>query len=50
LPHKIVREGQIVWGTPARPLDKFKEQSAWLARLPELGERIRRLATEGNEG
>ena len=37
LPHKIVRGGQIVWGTPARPLEKFKEQSAWLARLPELG-------------
>ncbi len=43
LPGKIVRHGQTVWGTPARPLDKFKEQHAWFARLPELAERIRRL-------
>jgi UDP-3-O-[3-hydroxymyristoyl] glucosamine N-acyltransferase len=43
LPGKIVRQGQTVWGTPSRPLDKFKEQHAWFARLPELAERIRRL-------
>ena len=40
---KIVRRGQIVWGTPARPLDKFKKQFAWFSRLPELAERIKRL-------
>jgi UDP-3-O-[3-hydroxymyristoyl] glucosamine N-acyltransferase len=40
---KTIRRGQVVWGTPARPLAKFKEQFAWLARLPELGERIRKL-------
>ena len=38
-----VRSGQIVWGTPARPLEKFKEQYAWFARLPELAERVRKL-------
>ncbi len=43
LPGKIVRHGQIVWGTPSRLLEKFKEQHAWFARLPELAERIRRL-------
>ncbi len=43
LPGKIVRSGQIVWGTPARPLDKFKEQFAWLSRLPGLAERVKRL-------
>ncbi len=43
LPGKIVRSGQIVWGTPARSLEKFKEQHASLARLPELAERVRRL-------
>jgi UDP-3-O-[3-hydroxymyristoyl] glucosamine N-acyltransferase len=43
LPGKIVRSGQIVWGTPARPLDKFKEQFAWLGRLPELAGRVKRL-------
>ena len=43
LPGKIVRSGQIVWGTPVRPLDKFKELNAWFSRLPELGARIKRL-------
>ena len=42
-PGKIVRSGQIVWGTPARPLDKFKKQFAWFSRLPELAERVKKL-------
>ena len=40
---KVVRSGQLVWGTPARPLDKFKKQFAWFSRLPELAERVKRL-------
>jgi len=40
---KIVRSGRIVWGTPARPLNKVKEQFAWLGRLPELAARVKRL-------
>jgi UDP-3-O-[3-hydroxymyristoyl] glucosamine N-acyltransferase len=40
---KIVRSGQIVWGTPARALDKFKKQFAWFSRLPELAERVKKL-------
>jgi len=36
LTSKIVRAGQIVWGTPARPLKEHLEQLANLARLPEL--------------
>ena len=40
---KTIRSGQVVWGTPARPLDKFKEQYAWFGRLPELAERIKSL-------
>jgi UDP-3-O-[3-hydroxymyristoyl] glucosamine N-acyltransferase len=40
---KIVHSGQIFWGTPARPLDKYKKQFAWFSRLPELAERIKRL-------
>jgi UDP-3-O-[3-hydroxymyristoyl] glucosamine N-acyltransferase len=40
---KTIRGGQVVWGTPARPLEKFKEQYAWFARLPELGARIKEL-------
>jgi UDP-3-O-[3-hydroxymyristoyl] glucosamine N-acyltransferase len=43
LPGKIVRSGRMVWGTPARSLDKFKKQYAWLSRLPELAERLKRL-------
>ena len=45
---KIVRNGQIVWGTPARPLDKFKKQFAWFSRLPELAERVKRLESRIN--
>jgi UDP-3-O-[3-hydroxymyristoyl] glucosamine N-acyltransferase len=40
---KIIRSGQTVWGTPARSLEKFKEQFAWQARLPELAARIKEL-------
>lgn len=40
---KTVRSGQIVWGTPARPLEKFKKQFAWFSRLPELADRVKRL-------
>jgi UDP-3-O-[3-hydroxymyristoyl] glucosamine N-acyltransferase len=40
---KTIRTGQTVWGTPARPLEKFKEAYVWFARLPELGERIKKL-------
>jgi UDP-3-O-[3-hydroxymyristoyl] glucosamine N-acyltransferase len=40
---KTIRTGETVWGTPARPLAKFKEQYARLAHLPQLAERVRRL-------
>jgi UDP-3-O-[3-hydroxymyristoyl] glucosamine N-acyltransferase len=40
---KVVRSGQTVWGTPARSMDKFKEQYVWYARLPELAARIKEL-------
>src|SRR5271165_7021296 len=43
---KTVRSGQTVWGTPARPLEKFKEQFAWQARLPELAARIKELESK----
>jgi len=36
LSSKIVRSGETVWGTPARPLRQHLEQLANLARLPEL--------------
>jgi UDP-3-O-[3-hydroxymyristoyl] glucosamine N-acyltransferase len=40
---KTIRRGQTVWGCPARPLERFKEQYAWYARLPALAERIEKL-------
>jgi UDP-3-O-[3-hydroxymyristoyl] glucosamine N-acyltransferase len=46
---KTIRSGQIVWGTPARPLERFKEQYAWFARLPELAERLKRLERAGKK-
>jgi UDP-3-O-[3-hydroxymyristoyl] glucosamine N-acyltransferase len=36
LTSKIVRSGETVWGTPARPLRQHLEQLANLARLPDL--------------
>jgi UDP-3-O-[3-hydroxymyristoyl] glucosamine N-acyltransferase len=40
LTSKIVRKGQLVWGTPARPLKEHLEQLANLARLPELRKEV----------
>jgi UDP-3-O-[3-hydroxymyristoyl] glucosamine N-acyltransferase len=45
---KTIRSGEAVWGTPARPLGKFKELYTWFARLPELAARIKEL--EGKIG
>ena len=48
LTSKIVRAGETVWGTPARPLKEHLEQLASLARLPEMRREVsdlkRRLA------
>ena len=35
--------GQVVWGTPARPIERFKEQYGWISRLPDLAARVRKL-------
>lgn len=40
---KKIRTGETVWGTPARPLGRFKRQYAWFERLPELAERLREI-------
>jgi UDP-3-O-[3-hydroxymyristoyl] glucosamine N-acyltransferase len=45
---KTIRRSQVVWGTPARPLEKFKEQYVWFARLSELAERIKKLESRSN--
>ncbi|MFN7923493.1 MAG: UDP-3-O-(3-hydroxymyristoyl)glucosamine N-acyltransferase [Bryobacteraceae bacterium] len=43
LTSKIVRAGEPVWGTPARPLRQYLEQLANMARVPQLRERVRAL-------
>jgi UDP-3-O-[3-hydroxymyristoyl] glucosamine N-acyltransferase len=43
LTSKIVRKGQVVWGTPARPLKEYLAQLANLARLPRLREEVAEL-------
>jgi UDP-3-O-[3-hydroxymyristoyl] glucosamine N-acyltransferase len=40
LTSKIVRKGEVVWGTPARPLKEYLEQLANLARLPKLRKQL----------
>jgi UDP-3-O-[3-hydroxymyristoyl] glucosamine N-acyltransferase len=44
LTSKIVRAGQPVWGTPARPLREHLEQLAALAKLPEMRAELRDLS------
>lgn len=39
-PGKRFRDGEIVWGYPARPIQKSKHQFAAMARLPELLEEV----------
>jgi UDP-3-O-[3-hydroxymyristoyl] glucosamine N-acyltransferase len=44
LTSKIVRAGQVVWGTPARPLKEYLEQLAGMARLPEVRKQLHDIA------
>ncbi len=37
---KIIRAGQTVWGTPARPIKDHLEQLANLSRLPEVRQEV----------
>ncbi len=43
LTSKIVRAGEVMWGTPARPLREYLAQLASLGRLPELRKRVREI-------
>ena len=45
LTSKIVRRGQVLWGTPARPLKQYLEQLANLARLPGMRKELAQLRT-----
>jgi UDP-3-O-[3-hydroxymyristoyl] glucosamine N-acyltransferase len=44
LTSKIVRAGEPVWGTPARPLRQHLEQLANISRLPKLRDEVKALA------
>ena len=41
LTSKIIRAGEPVWGTPARPLRQHLQQLAALARLPKIWEQLK---------
>lgn len=43
LSHKIVRRGQVVWGTPARPLKEYLANLANLSRLDDIRARVKSL-------
>jgi UDP-3-O-[3-hydroxymyristoyl] glucosamine N-acyltransferase len=43
LTSKIVRKGQVVWGTPARPLKEYLKLLANLGRLPEVRRELEEL-------
>ena len=36
----------MISGFPSRPMARFKEQYAWVSRLPELAERVKKLEQE----
>ncbi|MGD0923217.1 MAG: UDP-3-O-(3-hydroxymyristoyl)glucosamine N-acyltransferase [Terriglobia bacterium] len=44
LPGKIVRKGETVWGSPARPLAEFKRMYAHLSRLPSLAQKVKEIS------
>ena len=50
LTSKIVRKGQVVWGTPARPLKEYLEQLANLARLGDLRAEVKELQKKNPSG
>ncbi|MBV6430428.1 MAG: UDP-3-O-acylglucosamine N-acyltransferase [Bryobacteraceae bacterium] len=46
LTSKVIRGGEVVWGTPARPLKEVLEQLANLARLPRMREELTALKAQ----
>ncbi|MGH9356315.1 MAG: UDP-3-O-(3-hydroxymyristoyl)glucosamine N-acyltransferase [Terriglobia bacterium] len=50
LPGKVVREGSVFWGTPARPLAEFKKLYAHVASIPELARKVRELSRTKAKG
>lgn len=44
LPGKVVRQGMVVWGTPARPLSEFRKMHAQLSNLANLALKVKKLS------
>ena len=44
LPGKVIRKGETVWGTPARPLAAFKKMYAHMSHLPALAKKVEELS------
>ena len=49
LTSKIVRSGQVVWGTPARPLKQYLEQLAAFGKLPEIRAELKQIRKQIEE-
>ena len=49
LTSKIVRSGEVVWGTPARPLKKYLRQLAAIGRIEELRREVAALRKQISE-
>jgi UDP-3-O-[3-hydroxymyristoyl] glucosamine N-acyltransferase len=49
LTSKIVRAGEPVWGTPARPLREHLQQLAALAKLPAVLQQVKELQRRVDE-
>jgi UDP-3-O-[3-hydroxymyristoyl] glucosamine N-acyltransferase len=43
LTSKVIRAGEVVWGTPARPLKEYLRQLANLARIDKLRDQVAEL-------
>lgn len=46
LTSKVIRSGEVVWGTPARPLKEILEQLANVARLPAMRDELLQLKAQ----
>jgi len=46
---RVIRKGTEVWGTPARPLDKFMKTYAQLANLPSLARKVKEISRQLSE-
>jgi len=46
---RTIRKGSKVWGTPARPLEEYKQVYAQLSRLPDLARKVKEITRQLSE-